>query len=270
MTDLHDAPLVDSHCHLDFDSFGEDVEAVIARARAEGVVRMITVGTAQSVEGAASALEVARRYDDILRATVGVHPHDAKNADDALLGEVERLAADPLIVAVGEMGLDYYYDNSPREEQAEAFRKQIAIARRVKKPIVVHTRNARDETLAILREEHASDVGGVIHCFSEDPEFAAGALDLGFAASFSGLVTFPRHTEGIREAAKRQPADAILVETDAPFLAPKPHRGKRNEPAYVAHTAAFVADLRGDDLAAFRRATTENALRIFGLPGLER
>lgn len=259
-------PLVDSHCHLDFDSFGEDFEAVLSRARDEGVARMITVGTAQRVQDAGRALELARSRPDVLCATVGVHPHDASGADDALLAEVERLCADPIVVAVGEMGLDFYYDNSPREAQREVFRKQVAIARRVKKPIVVHTRSAPEETLAILREEKASDVGGVIHCFSEDAAFAAAALDLGFASSFSGLVTFPRRTEGIRDAARRQPPDAILVETDAPFLAPVPHRGKRNEPGWVAHTARFVAELRGDDLDGFRQATTDNACRIFGLP----
>src|SRR5690606_1390234 len=155
-----------------------------------GVARMITVGTAQAVESADSALAVARAHPDILRASIGVHPHDAAAADEALLAEVERLSTDPIVVAVGEMGLDFYYDNSPRDAQREVFRKQVAIARRVKKPIVVHTRNAPDETLAILREENASDVGGVIHCFSEDAAFARAALDLGFVASFSGLVTF--------------------------------------------------------------------------------
>ncbi len=260
------APLVDSHCHLDFDAFGEDLPAVLERARAEGVARMITVGTAQAVESAGSALELARAHPDVLRATVGVHPHDAAAADEALLAEVERLAADPLVVAVGETGLDFFYDNSPRDAQREAFRRQVAIARGVKKPIVVHTRDAPAETLAILREERAADVGGVIHCFSEDAELARAALDMGFFASFSGLVTFPRHTDAIRDAARRQPADAILVETDAPFLAPKPHRGKRNEPAFVAHTAAFVAELRGDDVEAFRHTTTDNACRLFGLP----
>ena len=260
------APLVDSHCHLDFDTFGEDFDAVLERAREAGVARMITVGTAQTVEQAGDALAVARRLPEILRATVGVHPHDARDADEALLGEVERLAADDMIVAIGEMGLDYHYDNSPRDEQRRAFRQQIAIARRVNKPIVVHTRNAPTETLEILREEKASDVGGVIHCFSEDEKFAAAALDLGFAASFSGLVTFPRKTEGIREAARRQPDDAILVETDAPFLAPVPYRGKRNEPGHVAHTAAFLAELRGVEDDELRRLTTDNACRIFGLP----
>jgi TatD DNase family protein len=260
------SPLVDSHCHLDFDTFGDELPQILARAAEAGVARMITVGTAQRVETAGSAVETARRHPDVLRATVGVHPHDASLADEALLEEVERLCRDPLVVAVGETGLDFHYDNSPRDAQREAFRKQIAIARRVKKPLVIHTRNAPADTLSILHEEGAADVGGVIHCFSEDPAFAKGALDLGFASSFSGIVTFPRNTDPIREAARVQPKDAILVETDAPFLAPIPHRGKRNEPSWVAHTAAFVADLRGDDLDAFRRTTTENACRIFGLP----
>jgi TatD DNase family protein len=199
-----------------------------------------------------------------MRATAGVHPHDAVSLDDAVARAVEEAAADPMVVAVGETGLDHHYDHSPRPVQAEAFRRQIAIARRVKKPIVVHTRSAPEETLRILREENARDVGGIIHCFSEDAAFAAAALDLGFVSSFSGIVTFP-NARGVQEAARAQPLDALLVETDAPYLAPVPERGKRNEPAFVAHTAAFVAGLRGVPDEVVRRAATENACRIFGI-----
>jgi len=255
-------PLVDTHCHLDFDRFAEDLTDVLERARHQGVVGMVTVGCAAAPDAAGAALALARAHSGVMRATAGVHPHDASRADHELLSAVERVCADPMIVAVGETGLDFHYDSSPRDAQREAFRQQVAIARRLGKPIVVHTRDARDDTLRILREERAADVGGIIHCFSEDAAFARQALDLGFVASFSGLVTFPRGTDGIREAAREQPADAILVETDAPYLAPVPYRGKRNEPSYVAHTAAFVAELRGEDEATLRQRTTDNARRL--------
>jgi TatD DNase family protein len=256
--------LVDTHCHLDFDRYDEDREAVFERAAAAGVRRMMTIGCAASVADAASALEMARRDPERLRATVGIHPHDAAKADATLLAEIERLSEDPLVRAIGEMGLDFYYDNSPRDAQREAFRAQIAVARRARKPIVVHTRAAPEETLTILREENAKDVGGIIHCFSEDAAFAKSALDLGFVSSFSGLVTFSKNVDGIRDAAAKQPLDALLVETDAPFLAPHPHRGKRNEPAHVAHTARCIALLRGASFEEIAEATTQNAERILG------
>lgn len=208
---------------------------------------------------------VARAHADWVVATVGVHPHDAKSADAALLAAIEDTARDPLIVAVGEMGLDFHYDSSPRDTQREVFRQQVAIARSLKKPIVVHTRDAAEDTLEILRDERAKDVGGIIHCFSEDAAFARAALDLGFVSSFSGIVTFKNAT-GVRDAATHQPLDALLVETDAPYLAPVPKRGKRNEPSYVAHTTCQVASLRGADPEEIAHASTENACRIFGIP----
>jgi len=259
--------LFDTHCHLDDPRFAEDFDAVLARAAEVGVTRMATIGCARSVDQAGDALAITKAHDHVV-TTIGVHPHDAAAMDDALHAEVARIARDPKVVALGEMGLDFYYDNSPRETQKEVFRKQIALAREVGKPIVVHTRDAREDTLAILREESARDVGGIIHCFSEDAAFAAAALDLGFVASFSGIVTF-KNAKGVRDAAAKQPADAILVETDAPYLAPVPKRGKRNEPSYVAHTAAVVAELRGEDPEALRARTTDNALRVFGMASRE-
>jgi len=256
--------LIDTHCHLDFDRYDEDIEEVLTRAEAAGVRRMMTIGCAQAPGDVDSAIRIARARPERIRATVGVHPHDAEKSDAALLAEVERLASDPLVLAIGEMGLDFYYDNSPREAQREAFRAQIAIARRVKKPIVVHTRAAPEETLEILREEDAPDVGGIIHCFSEDAAFASAALDLGFVASFSGLVTFSKNVDGIRDAAAKQPDHAILVETDAPYLSPHPFRGKRNEPAHVKHTAACIAELRGVSFEELAELTTRNAERILG------
>lgn len=258
------APLFDSHCHLDFESFRDDFEAVVERARAAGVVKIATIGSGRDVASATGALEVARKLAPFAVATVAVHPHDARIVDDAVYEAIRELARDPLVVAVGETGLDYHYDHSPRDAQASAFRRFIALGRELRKPIVVHTRNAREDTLRILREENARDVGGIIHCFSEDAEFAREALDLGFVASFSGIVTFKNAT-AIRDAAARQPLDAILVETDAPYLAPVPFRGKRNEPAYVAHTAAEIARLRNADVDEIRAATTANAERVYKL-----
>ncbi|MEZ4256017.1 MAG: TatD family hydrolase [Polyangiales bacterium] len=260
------APLFDTHCHLSFESFGPEVDAILDRARASGVKRFVTIGSGEGTKSAVSAVAMAEKLVPEVWATVGVHPHDATELDDAAKALLESLATREHVVAIGETGLDYHYDHSPREKQADAFRYQIDLARRVKKPIVIHTRTAAEDTLRILREENARDVGGIIHCFSEDAAFAKASLDLGFVSSFSGIVTFPRGTEGIRDAAKNQPADAILIETDAPYLAPVPHRGKRNEPAYVAHTADFLAGLRGEDPEEFRARTTQNGCRIFGVP----
>lgn len=256
--------LFDTHCHLDDKRFGEDFDAVLERAKAAGVTRIATIGCCNSPENATRALDVARAHSDWVVATVGVHPHDASHYDETLAAAVDRTAQDPLIVAVGETGLDFHYDNSPRDLQREAFRHQIALARSLKKPLVVHTRSAPEETLTILREENARDAGGIIHCFSETPEFAKAALDLGFVSSFSGIVTF-KNAKEVREAARVQPLDALLIETDAPYLAPVPHRGRRNEPAYVAHTADCIAALRGIDPAEVRERSYENALRVFGL-----
>ncbi len=258
-------PVIDTHCHLDHRKYAPgEVEELVARAQAQGVTRLITIGCAADVSSVSAAIDIASQRPEVCRATVGVHPHDAASFDEELAEAVEAAAVDPLVVAVGEMGLDFYYDSSPREAQRTAFRRQIAIARRVKKPIVVHTRSAPEETLAILEEESASDVGGVIHCFSEDSAFARAALELGFVSSFSGLVTFKRNVDGIRDAALHQPLDALLVETDAPFLAPVPYRGKRNEPSYVVAVARAIANLRGLDEAELRARTTENAERLFG------
>ena len=257
-------PLCDSHCHLDFESYGEDLEDVLSRARAAGVARLVTIGAGREVSSAESAVRIARANAGWISATVGVHPHDVQLANEEIFDALDRLAADPLVVGIGETGLDYHYEHAPRVLQAEAFRRFIAMARAHKKPIIVHTRQAAADTLAILREERASDVGGVIHCFSEDAVFAKAALDLGFVSSFSGIVTFKK-ADAIRQAAKEQPLDAILIETDAPFLAPVPYRGKRNEPAYVARVAEEIAALRGMDVGLVRRETTRNSCRLFGL-----
>lgn len=256
--------LFDTHCHLDDPRLLGELDAVLERARAAGVRRITTIGCAHDVQNARSAIDIASRHSDWVTATVGVHPHDAKHLDDELAEQLTYLAADALVVAVGETGLDYHYNHSPKEAQREAFRAQIGIAKQIGKPLVIHTRSAPDETLTILREERANEVGGIIHCFSEGPEFAAAALDMGFVSSFSGIVTFNK-ARAVQEAARRQPLDALLIETDAPYLAPVPKRGKLNEPAYVAYTASFVAELRGDDPEALQQATYRNSLRVFGL-----
>lgn len=254
--------LIDTHCHLDHHHFPEGVEDTLVRARSAGVTGFVCIGVG-SLEQTETALGVAARRADVW-ATVGVHPHDAASFDEELELALLRCAAAPRVVAIGEIGLDFHYDHSPREQQKEVFRRFVQIARKLKKPIVIHTRNAAPDTLQILAEEQAADVGGVIHCFSEDKAFAQRALDLGFYLSFSGIVTFKRALD-IQQVAAWAPADRILVETDSPYLAPVPLRGKRCEPAYVLHTATFVAGLRGVTLDELARQTSENAQRLLGV-----
>ena len=254
--------LFDTHCHLDDPRLLDELDAVLDRANEAGVRRITTIGCASDTSSVMSAVEIARQHPGRISATVGVHPHDAKDLDDALCDAIRDAGTDSTVVAIGETGLDFHYDHSPHSVQEEAFRKQIAIAKELGKPLVIHTRSAPKQTLQILREEQAKDVGGIIHCFSEDAPFASAALDLGFVSSFSGIVTFKKAI-AVQEAALKQPLDALLVETDAPYLAPIPRRGKRNEPAYVAYTAARIAEIRGVDPEALAQATYENALRIF-------
>jgi TatD DNase family protein len=256
-------PLVDSHCHLDPQYLPNGPDDVLARARAAGVIGFVVIGVGKDLAPARAAVALARRHVDRISATVGVHPHDASTLDDAMYTELASLAADPHVVAVGEIGLDYHYDHSPRDVQRAVFARLIALARSAKKPIVVHTREAAEDTLSLLASESARDVGGVIHCFSEDRPFAERALDLGFDVSFSGIVTF-KNARGVHEVAAWAPLDRILVETDSPYLAPAPMRGKPCEPAYVAYTAARVAELRNMAPAALAEATTANAERRFG------
>lgn len=258
------APLFDSHCHLDFPSLADDLDGVLERAAAAGVSRIATIGAGRALDSAPAAIALARRHPGRIVASVGLHPHDARLADDDTFDRLEAWARDPAVVAVGETGLDFHYDNSPRDIQQDVFRRTIALARTVGKPLIIHTREAPRETLAILAEECAQDVGGIIHCLSEDAGFARAALELGFVSSFSGIVTFP-NARRVHEAARALPDDAILVETDAPFLAPQPVRGRRNEPAYVAHVAAAIADLRGVSEQAVRRLAWDNACRVYRL-----
>jgi TatD DNase family protein len=255
--------LVDTHCHLDPQYFPAGPDEVLARARAAGVGGFVVVGVGRDLAPARAAVALARRLPERVGSAVGIHPHDATTWNDAAHAELTSLAADPAVVAVGEIGLDYHYDHSPRDVQRDVFARLVGLARAVKKPIVVHTREAAADTLAVLEAEGARDVGGVIHCFSEDRAFAARALDLGFDLSFSGIVTFKGATS-VHDVAAWAPLERILVETDSPYLAPIPLRGKPCEPAYVVHTARRVADLRRITLDALVEATTENARRRFG------
>jgi TatD DNase family protein len=255
--------LIDTHCHLDPGYFPEGSEAVIERARAAGVDAFVVIGVGEDLGPARAALELASSRPDVW-ATVGLHPHDATVLDEAMADELDRLAGTPRVCAIGEIGLDYHYMRSPRDVQRDVFRRMIGLARKHKKPIVVHTREAPEDTISILDEEGAREVGGIIHCFSEDRAFAERAIALGFDLSFSGIVTF-KNARAVHEVAAWAPPDRILVETDSPYLAPIPMRGKRCEPAFVVHTARRVAELRGVELEALAAQTSENARRRLGL-----
>ncbi|MGE3497461.1 MAG: TatD family hydrolase [Candidatus Binatia bacterium] len=257
------ARLIDSHCHLDID-FAADRPVVLERARRAGVAAMVTIGASGPFEANREALALADAWPQVF-ATVGIHPHEAATASEAALDEIIALATHPKVVAIGETGLDYHYDHSPRARQREAFARFIAVARTLKRPIVVHLREADDDAVEILRAERASEVGGVIHCFSGDADSARRLLDLGFHLSFSGIVTF-KNADGPRAAARLAPLDRILIETDAPFLAPVPYRGRRNEPALVVRTALEIAEVRGEPVERLADATRENTERLFRLP----
>ncbi len=254
--------MVDTHAHLHFPEFAGDLDAVLGRAREAGVRAMVTVGTDRETNPAVVAL--AEREPDVW-ATVGIHPHDAGEATDADFNAMERLArASARVVAIGETGLDFFRDLSPRDAQERVFRRQIALARTLGRPLVVHCREAHAETLRILGEERAAEIGGVMHCFSGDVQIARRCLDLGLLISLAGPVTY-KNARALPEVARFVPEDRLVVETDCPYLPPHPHRGQRNEPAWVAITAAHVARLRGADPAALGEALTRNAARLYHL-----
>lgn len=252
--------LIDTHTHLDDARYEPDREAVIARARETGIDRIITIGCDLSTSQAAVAL--ANRYPFVY-ATVGVHPHEVKHIEDGWYNELRRLAENKKVVAFGEVGLDYHYNHSSPKEQRDRFREQIQLARELRLPLVIHTREAQEDTIQILKDERSTEVGGVFHCFSGDAWLAKDALDLGFYLSFSGILTF-QNAGMLRDIAKTVPLDRILIETDCPYLTPVPHRGKRNEPAFVRHVAeTLAAILSVSDLDEIHRLTTENARRLF-------
>lgn len=255
--------LFDTHVHLNDPQFDEDREAVIERAqRRYNVGRMINIG--YNRETIPSCLKLAETYDFIY-AAIGWHPHDAKHMRDRDLSWLESLTRHEKVVAIGEMGLDYYRDHSPRDVQADVFRKQIALARKVKLPIIIHDRDAHEDVVRILREEHAEEVGGVMHCFGGDWRIAEQCLELGFYIGFDGPITFKK-ADDVRDIARRVPIDRLLLETDCPYLAPEPRRGKRNEPGYVYYVAEKMAEIRGMSIEQVAAQTTENACRLFNLP----
>lgn len=255
--------LIDTHTHLDDARYDSDREAMIARAREAGVEAFVTIGCDLSTSQAAIAL--ADRYPCVY-ASVGVHPHEVKHMGDEWYDELRRLATHKKVVAYGEIGLDYHYNHSSPKEQRNRFREQVALARELNLPVIIHTREAQEDTMTILREEKASDVGGVFHCFSGDAWLAKDALDLGFYLSFSGILTF-QNASMLRDIAKTVPLDRLLIETDCPYLTPVPHRGKRNEPAFVSLVARQLAQILASDPTlstdAIGRITTENAKRLF-------
>ncbi len=249
--------LVDSHCHLDFPDFAAERDAVIARARAAGIGTMLTIGT--RLDQFAEVRAIAEAYDDVW-CSVGAHPHEAADHAATTAADLAALAAHPRVVGIGETGLDFHYDHSPRDVQEQVFRAHIAASRETGLPLIIHAREADEDVARVLREERAPP--GVLHCFSSGRGLAEAALDLGFYISVSGIVTF-KNAEELRTIVRDVPLDRLLVETDAPYLAPVPYRGKRNEPAYVAATAAAVAALKELDPAEFAAATTENFFRLF-------
>ncbi|MFK0272699.1 TatD family hydrolase [Ensifer sp. NPDC090286] len=252
--------LIDTHCHLDFPDFEAERDAIVARAHEAGVEQMITIST--RVKRFETILAIAEAYPNVF-CSVGTHPHNADEELDITTEDLVRLSAHPKVVAIGEAGLDYFYDNAPREAQIKGLRRHIAAARETGLPLVIHSRSADDDMAAILTDETGKGAFPfLLHCFSSGPELARIGVELGGYVSFSGILTFPK-SEELREIAKTVPHDRMIVETDAPYLAPKPFRGKRNEPAYVAHTAAVLAETIGVTTEEIARITTENAFRVF-------
>ena len=252
--------LIDTHTHLDDPRYDADRDTTIERARQAGVGAFVTIGC--DLATSRSAVTLADHHPDIY-ASIGVHPHEVKHIADGWYDELRRLAQNQKVVAYGEIGLDYHYNHSTPKEQRERFREQVQLARELRLPVIIHTREAQDDTISILKEEKAAEVGGVFHCFSGDAWLAKDALDLGFYLSFSGILTF-QNASMLRDIAKQTPLDRVLIETDCPYLTPVPHRGKRNEPAFVSHVAQQLAEIHPElSLDQISQATTENAKRLF-------
>lgn len=252
--------LVDSHCHLDFADFEEERDAIVQRALDHDIKRLVTIGT--RVRRFDTILAIAERYESVY-ASVGTHPNNAHEELDVTADELIRLAEHPKVVAIGEAGLDYHYDYAPPQAQAQGLRTHIQAARVTQLPLVIHARNADDDMISILKEESGKGTFPfILHCFSSGAELARVGVDLGGYVSFSGILTFKNSPE-IRDIARNVPRDRVLVETDAPYLAPVPHRGKRNEPSFVRHTAAVLADTIGVSEEEIARLTTDNVFRLF-------
>ncbi len=253
--------LIDSHAHLDMEEFHEDLEAVIERAVNGGIENIVTMGI--DLESSIKALALAQRYDFIY-STVGFHPHDADKVTDARLLELQGLAKETKVVAWGEIGLDFFRNRSPKEKQIEAFKTQLEIANSLNLPVIIHNREADNETIEILKSHAKGIHKGVIHCFSSDYEAALAFMDMGFYISIPGVVTFTNAAK-LKDVAKQIPLDRMLVETDCPFLAPVPKRGKRNEPLYVTYTARMIADLRGMPYEEIAAITTRNSKNLYNI-----
>ena len=256
--------VIDTHCHLADAKFRDDVEAVIARASDAGVAQLISVGAIGPIENDRLTVEIAERHENIF-AAVGVHPHDAKDCTADRIAQLRALAASKKVVAIGESGLDFHYMHSPQDAQEASLRAHLALSAELDLPIVIHCRDAERRLVEIVRETGIPPRGGVIHCFTGDTNAAHEFLALGFCISFSGIITF-KNSAPIREAAAIVPDDRVMVETDSPYLAPEPHRGKRNEPAYVTRTLEVLANLRRTDATALGAQIIANAARIFRLP----
>jgi len=249
---------IDTHAHLNMPDFA-DLPSVLKRAEEAGVDRIIDV--AFDLDSARASLKLSSEYDSVFSA-VGIHPHDSGSLSDPILDEIRKMASGKKVAAIGEIGLDYYRNLSPKESQISAFRAQVALAQEMDLPVIVHSRDSHDDVLRILHEENAGRLRGVMHCFSGDTRVAQLALDLGFYISFAGTLTFKK-AKGLREAAGYVPVDSILIETDCPYLAPDPHRGEQNEPALIIHTAAMLAEVKGIELEEVARRTSANARALF-------
>jgi TatD DNase family protein len=255
---MRDIMLIDTHCHLEMDVFDQDRDEVIKQAKEAGVEYIITIGS--DIEGNINGLKICNDYPEVYLA-VGIHPHDARLLNEEIHSEIKEWIKHPKVIAIGEIGLDYHYMNSPKEVQIDAFRRQIAIARESSLPVIIHSREAKNDTLQIIQTE-ARGISGVLHCFSGDKEMAKKALDMGFYISIAGPVTF-KNAKRQREIAKFIPDERLLIETDAPYLSPEPLRGKRNEPSFLKYTAQVIADIRGVEIWDIARITTLNAMRLF-------
>lgn len=257
--------LIDSHAHIDFPQFAEDRDAMLERARAAGLSTILAIGTGPGPEKLDAALPYAETHDWIF-TSVGIHPHDAKEVTSFHLDALAKLAQHPKVIAFGEIGLDYYYDHSPRDVQEKVFREQMSLAAAAKLPIIIHCRDAWNDCLNVLEDAwRPTGLGGILHCFSSTLEDAKRGIDMGFMISFAGNSTYPK-AQALRDVAKALPLSNLLIETDSPYLAPQPYRGKRNEPAYVAEVAKVLASVRDLGAEEFARITTENFRRFFQLP----
>ena len=260
---------VDSHAHLDGKQFDSDREQVIARAREAGIQTMVAIGNGDGPPTLDAGVQLAEKYP-FMHATVGIHPHEAQLADETAYATMERLAQHPKVIAWGEIGLDYHYDHSPRDTQKQVFARQMGLAAAAKLPIVIHCRpsdgsdNAWEDCLGMIKDQWARGLGGILHCFTGNLAQAKRALDMGFMISFAGNITFPK-AQQIRDAALEVPLDRMLIETDCPYLAPVPHRGKRNEPAFVKETARKLGELRGLSMEEVGNLTSRNFYNFFKL-----